>query len=151
MSEPLRAPTISVTSRAIVYACLFALAAGSIGVLSWKLLWPALTTGTPPPSWSWPTLLALELGLCVVVGWISFSVYKKFTTELSTTGVSTPTWRGRVLLPWSRVEAISVRGHEIVLRGAGVQAVVNIFCFSDPKAVSAFIAAHAPAHIQAAA
>jgi hypothetical protein len=147
MAEQILAPKVSVMSRVVVFSTLIALAAGTLGVLVWKLLWPALQTGTPPGTWTWTSLLGILLGLGAAITFIATLVVQKFSTELREDGVSFLTWRGRRFLRWSEIQTAAVRGHEILLKGTGVSGVINIFCFSDPNAVGAFVHAHLPKHL----
>jgi hypothetical protein len=151
MAQSVQAPKISVAARVVVYIALAVMASGSLGLMSWGVLWPALQTGKPPASWTWQSIIGIELALAFVIGFITTLVVRSFGTRLTDQGVSFLTWRGRAFLSWARVETVEVNGYEIVLKGDGLRALVNTASFSDPDSVGPFIYNCLPKHVRDAA
>jgi hypothetical protein len=144
MSIEPQIPVISTASRAIVFIAYMTMAAGGLAAFTLSVLVPALSTGVPPPTWSWGSIWLFEVGLLAILVWLGSGIYQRFTTDLTSSGVSVQKLRTRVLIPWSQVVRVKVEGHEIHLFGKSTSAVVNVFCFTKPDQVGRFISSHLP-------
>jgi hypothetical protein len=71
----------------------------------------------------------------------------RFGTQLSERGISFPTLRGRVLVPWSEIERVQSRGAELHLWSATHHMVLNVFCYTRPACVPPFVFRRLPTHV----
>ena len=133
MASESAVPAVSKGARAIVFLAFVALALGSVGLFFWQVVLPSVSAGVPLRTFSWSSIALLLIGLSVINAWLGSGIYKRFGTELSPSGVSWPTLKGRAELDWLQVERASIRGHEVALHGAGKSVVINVFCFSNQK------------------
>lgn len=140
-------PSVSKASRLIVFLAFAAMLFGSLGLFTWQVFVPAIVNRVPPATWSWSTIILFEVGLLMCLAWLGFGIYRRFATQLSSSGVSVPTLRGRAFVPWSQVERVKVEGHEIKLYGSGQSIVVNVFCYTQPEQIGRFVSRRLPASV----
>jgi hypothetical protein len=83
-----------------------------------------------------PVFLALS-----IIGWlfISASLLRVLTTELTNEGVSQSTLRGRIYVAWADVEQVSRSGGRYWVTGKGVTLFLRPGLFEDPGAAWTFI------------
>jgi hypothetical protein len=141
-----KAPAISQVSRIGAF--------GSLGIfvvvfawmdVSFLLTW--IRTSAPPPTFTGTTVWVIVLGTSAILWWFGTHIFRIFSTHLSVQGISIPTIRGRVLVPWSDIERVQVKGHELRLWNSKSSILLNVFCFTKPERVSPFVRSHLPAHI----
>jgi len=138
-------PSISVVSRVAVlgvlglFVILFAWMAST-------LLLPWIKTGSPPPPFTGATVCVAVVGPFAFLGWCGAHIYKIFNTHLSVEGIWTPTLRGRVLVRWSDIKGVRVKGQELRLWSSTLSIAINVWCYTRPDRVPAFVQGHLPAH-----
>ena len=119
-----------------------AMGLGTLGIFGWQVVWPFARTGVAPADWTWPTVFAALLVLVVIYAYLGVTMFRRFATKLSAQGVSVPAIRGRRHVPWSDIQRVGVRGHEILLDAPSGVIVVNVHCFANAKSVGRYIQAH---------
>jgi hypothetical protein len=139
-------PKVSQVSRVVALTSFGALAIG----FSWmavSLLLPWIQTGTPPPTFTPTTVCMCAFGPLAFVAWMGTVLIHRFGTRLSQQGISFPTLRGRVLVPWSEIERVQIQGPELRLWSPAHRMAINIYCYMQPTRVPPFVHRHLPTHV----
>jgi hypothetical protein len=86
-------------------------------------------------------------GPVIFLAWLGTGLIRGFGTRLSEQGISIPTQRGRVLVPWSEMERVQIRGQAMRLSSATHHVVINPFFYAQPARVPPFVLRRLPAHL----
>jgi len=140
IAEP---PKVSKVGRSVGAGAWGLLFPGGLLLLDVQILGPVLWNGTLPRTWTWPAVLLLNAGYLLAIVYTGPRI-RFLWSELSSEGISYPSFSGRVVLRWAEVTEVDVHAFLVTVRGAGRRVPLSIFAFVKPETVVPYIVAAAP-------
>jgi len=140
------APKISQASGIVAFISFGVFVVAAFWQTTWLLrYW--IEMGTPPSAFTPGMACLFAFGPIIFLAWLGTGLIRGFGTRLSEQGISIPTLRGRVLVPWSEIERGQIRGQALRLSSATHHVVINPFFYAQAARVLPFVLRHLPAHL----